>query len=222
MVDEFKDFYEEEGKVIRSDETNPDVIVRFKHMILPLIEKTNSTKILDVGSGDGYLVYALGTVGNLADGIDISPYRVNYAIQKYGEHFKVGSAYNIDAVDGQYQMVIASEVIEHLDDPDKAIQEFKRVTDRYILLTVPYKEKKVLDVCPHCLKMFCRSGHINYFDNEKIKELTQKHNLKIIGTKRVAYYPFINFPFPISYMVNFVLKLLDKTTYIAILCEVMK
>jgi ubiquinone/menaquinone biosynthesis C-methylase UbiE len=191
-------------------------------MILPLVEKTNATRILDGGAGDGFLVSELINIGNTAEGIDISPYRVNYANDKYGNHFKVGSVYNIDSADGQYDMVIASEVIEHLDDPDKAIQEFKRVTDRYILLTVPYKEKKVLDVCPHCLKMFCRSGHINYYDMPIIKALTQKHNLKIIGLKKVAYYPFINFPFPISHMVNFMLKLLDKTTYIAILCEVSK
>ena len=222
MVDEFKDFYEEEGKHIRSDETNPDVIVRFKHMILPLLEKTNVTKVLDVGCSDGYLVSQLRGIGNLANGIDISPFRINYANDKYGNYFKVGSAYNIESDDNSYQMVIASEVIEHLDDPDAAIREFKRVADRYILLTVPYKEKKVLDVCPHCLKMFCRSGHINYFDMDIIKELTSKHNLKIIGTKKVAYYPIINFPFPISHIVNFILKILDKTTYIAILCEVSK
>jgi len=36
---EYKKFYEEEGKIIRCDNTNKDTIIRFKHMIYPILPK---------------------------------------------------------------------------------------------------------------------------------------------------------------------------------------
>jgi len=217
-LNEFRRFYEEEGRFIRSDETNPDVVVRFKHMIFPILPR-KSKKILDAGCGDGYLVSQLRKRGFDAFGIDISRTRINHAIKKYGKFYEIGSVYNLKFKEGTFDTVIASEVIEHLEQPDNAIEEFKRVSKKFIIFTFPYKEKLVLEACPHCLKRFYRSGHIQYFDWNRIAKMMERHDLKILKVKKVAYYPFINFPLLIALIINEFLSLLDKTTYIGLLCQ---
>jgi len=214
---ELRKFYNEEAKFIRCDETNNDVVVRAKRMILPLLPK-EAIKILDTGCGDGYLVNQLRKKGLDAVGIDLSNERVSYARKRYGNHFGVSSIYELKFEDNYFDLSIASEVIEHLEDPAKALKELKRISKK-IILTFPYKEKLIKEVCPHCLKRFYRSGHIQYFDQERIEKLIKQNNLRIIKTKKVAYYPFINFPFLIAWMINKILEILDKTTYIGILCE---
>jgi len=49
MIDDlmnFIKFYEEEGKRIRIDETNKDVPVRYKHLILPLLPKKQKLSLM--------------------------------------------------------------------------------------------------------------------------------------------------------------------------------
>lgn len=215
---EFENYYEEEGKLVRLDETHPDVPVRFRRIILPLLPK-KAGKILDAGCGDGYLVNQLRKLGFDATGIDISKSRIDYAKRTYGDFYSIGSVYKTGFDDARFDIVIASEVIEHLDDPDRAIEELKRVSKDFIIFTVPYKEKPVKDVCPNCLKTFYMGGHIQYFDKERIAEMMRAHNLKIMRIRKVAYYPFINFPLPVAKMVNWVLSVLDKTTYIGVLAK---
>lgn len=215
---EFGEFYDEEGKVLRLDETHPDVPVRFRRIIHPLLPK-KSGEILDAGCGDGYLVSQLRKLGFGAVGIDLSKNRVDHAKKAYGDFYSVASIYETGFSDAKFDVVIASEVIEHLEDPDKAIEELKRVSRDYIILTMPYKERLIQDVCPHCLKTFFVSGHIQYFDKDRIENMMRAHNLKIIKMKKVAYYPFINFPLPVAKVVNWILAVLDKTTYIGILAK---
>jgi len=143
---------------------------------------------------------------------------MDYA-KKYGNYYTVGSIYKLKFKDKEFDTAIVSEVIEHLDNPDKAMEELKRISKKYIIITVPYKEKLIREVCPHCLNKFYRSGHIQYFDLKRIEEMINNHKLEIVKVKKIAYYPFINFPLPIAIIVNKILAMMDKTTYIAVLCE---
>ena len=71
--------------------------------------------ILEVGSGLGYLTYALNKSGRNVVGIDISDTAVQNARKRYGGSFvraEVGSYSETHA--GQYDFVIATEVIEHI------------------------------------------------------------------------------------------------------------
>ena len=214
----FTKFYEEEGKRIRTDETNKDVPVRFKHLILPLLPKKIKT-IIDVGSGDGYAVNKLREKNFSAHGIELSKERIKFAIKKYGNYYRQGNIYSTVFPENEFDVVIASEVIEHLDNPLKAIEELKRISKKYILLTFPYKEIPQQIVCPYCLKNFPSSGHIQYFDDERIKEIILKSNLKIIKTRKLTYFPFHIFPEFIAVVSNFTLGILKKNTYIGILCK---
>lgn len=75
-------------------------------------------KILEVGSGLGYMTYALLKAGYDATGMDISKVAVENAKALYGPHYQ-----NADLAEwsiqktGQFDMVLMAELIEHVPDP---------------------------------------------------------------------------------------------------------
>jgi SAM-dependent methyltransferase len=77
-----------------------------------------TARVLDVGSGLGYLTYALSRRGYLARGLDISSSAVDAAKVRFGDLFDVGSLDDHSASHpGEYDAVVACELIEHLEDP---------------------------------------------------------------------------------------------------------
>jgi ubiquinone/menaquinone biosynthesis C-methylase UbiE len=52
---------------------------------------------------------------------------------------KVGSIYDIPFKDRSFDLVICNEVLEHVDDPGKALSELERVTKKYCLISVPHE-----------------------------------------------------------------------------------
>jgi len=75
-------------------------------------------RILDVGAGDGVLTWVLD-----ADGIDNNEEAVRLA-QVRGSNVKLGSAYELS---GTYDSVVFSDVLEHLQYPERALTEVKKV-----------------------------------------------------------------------------------------------
>lgn len=76
-------------------------------------------RILDVGAGDGLITYLLR-----ADGIEYEEEAVKLA-QAIGVNVEQGDAYDLG--DRQYDAVTMFDVIEHFDEPEKALAEAHRV-----------------------------------------------------------------------------------------------
>ncbi len=47
------------------------------------------------------------------------------------------SLYELDRADASFDLVIVLEVLEHLDDPDRAMREIRRVARKWVVLSVP-------------------------------------------------------------------------------------
>ena len=56
-----------------------------------------------------------------------------------GIDFRVGTLYSLDFPDKAFDVVICSEVLEHLEKPEMALKELQRVTKSVLLLTVPHE-----------------------------------------------------------------------------------
>ena len=89
--------------------------------IAPL-EDLNS--IIDIGCGEGFIINCL----NRPDitGVDISKNALNIAKRKNPEcNFCTGSVYDLSFKKNSFDLVLATEVLEHLENPEKALQEIK-------------------------------------------------------------------------------------------------
>lgn len=74
-------------------------------------------RVLEVGCGMGYLTYAFHRAGFDALGVDVSSEAVRSATAVFGNHFRAGDALDADVTGDGYDVVVATELIEHLVDP---------------------------------------------------------------------------------------------------------
>lgn len=84
--------------------------------------------ILDMGCGEGTRLYKLITKKQKGIGVDISPYAIEKARRKYPElDFLVGDLENLPCENENYDLVYSAFVFEHLDEPEKVLEEALRV-----------------------------------------------------------------------------------------------
>lgn len=99
-----------------------------KH-VLPL-----KGKILEVGTGRGYMTLALAEAGYSITSIDNSKENQKAALlnAKYYNiedriNFKIDDACNLSFKDNSFDMLVCTFLMHHLKEPDKAVDEFLRV-----------------------------------------------------------------------------------------------
>ena len=93
-------------------------------------------RILDVGCGHGYIFEFCRSVGADAVGIDIQWKELKVPHRGY---FIVGDAQNLPLRDKSFDAIIAFELVEHLHNPEKSLEEFYRCLREggMLLLTTP-------------------------------------------------------------------------------------
>ncbi|MEO1590767.1 MAG: class I SAM-dependent methyltransferase [Cyanobacteria bacterium J06632_22] len=129
--------------------------------------------ILDAGCGDGYLLYAvhLRCPNSRLFGVDDNDLGVQLAQEKFIENncpakFQSASIYSLPFPDESFDVVLNADVIEHLDQPDAALQEMARVlkpNGRLLMSTPNRKPEGKWDIY-----------HVKEFNASEIDDLCQK------------------------------------------------
>lgn len=122
---------------------------------LKLKKGENFIKILDVGCNRGHDIFRMKrrfSNHNISFfGIDISPLDIEYAnkvVVKNGIkncRFIVGDAEHTNFDDGSFDIVICSEVLEHIPQPERVLREIHRILKNQgiAIITTPNAENKV-------------------------------------------------------------------------------
>jgi 2-polyprenyl-3-methyl-5-hydroxy-6-metoxy-1,4-benzoquinol methylase len=112
-------------------------------------------KVLDVGCGNGNISLFLGQKGYNVKGIDISADAIKVAKERNPyEHveFEVRPAEELRDNGERYKAVVCSEVLEHLDEPNKLVDVLYDILDDdgILVVTVPngYGPREVLMTKP--------------------------------------------------------------------------
>lgn len=97
--------------------------------------------ILEVGCGYGYLTYSINALGHNIEGIDISRAAIQYASLHFGDYYKVATL-NDYKTDKKFDLIIATELIEHLIDPAEFIRLCANLLNTHgkIILTTRNKD----------------------------------------------------------------------------------
>jgi 2-polyprenyl-6-hydroxyphenyl methylase/3-demethylubiquinone-9 3-methyltransferase len=88
------------------------------------------SRVLDLGSGGGFLSAALSDAGYRVIGIDPSLYALQDATARVRGHFATAVGESLPFSDGRFDAVVASEVLEHVDNVPAVLSEIGRVLRR--------------------------------------------------------------------------------------------
>ena len=96
--------------------------------------------VLDIGTGTGSNLRMLREEGyRNVTGIDLNPLAIRYCLSKGFTSVLAGDATSLPFAEGQFDIVLATDTIEHIDDDRKALQEIHRilVPGGYAMIVVP-------------------------------------------------------------------------------------
>lgn len=94
--------------------------------------------IVDVGCGTGATAAQLRQYGTVI-GVDISPIALSWSRQRGLHNLLLATAERLPFVHESVDVIIATDILEHLDDDVAVLKEFYRVLKRggYVVITVP-------------------------------------------------------------------------------------
>jgi len=134
---------------------------------------SNPTSVLDVGAGSAWVAKHFNNTSVNVISLDLSKRNVEKAKSIFtGTNHSpiVADSFNLPFASNSLEIVIASEIIEHVLDPQKFIYELFRVVKPggKLIVTTPYKEKLRYYLCIHCNQKTPVHAHIHSFDENKL------------------------------------------------------
>lgn len=118
---------------------------RFRERIVREVVRLAPANVLDVGCGEGVVIGWLAEAlpGARITGVDARRDALEELRRRLGDDPRVraveGDVYRLPFGEREFDLVISTEVVEHLDDPVAALREMARVCGASLLVTVPHE-----------------------------------------------------------------------------------
>jgi SAM-dependent methyltransferase len=137
-------------------------------------------RVLNIGIGAGGVERLLAAQGWRVSSLDPGEQAVA-AMAGAGFDAHCGWAQDMPFGDGRFDVVVASEVLEHIERATRleVLREVRRVLapGGWFIGSVPWREHlpDLEVICPDCGKVFHRWGHVDSFDLEPLREELAPH-----------------------------------------------
>ena len=156
-----------------------------RRIIMRMIQGLEFSTVLDAGCGVGTLIAALMQRYPQVQytGTDISREGIERGKQKVGSaNFQVLNLEK-ESLKKTFDLVLCIDVIEHIENDVKAIQQLKQMTKKHLLLVVPtgplFEQERI------------SVGHVHGFSVKEVEEKLQHAGFSI--TKKISWgFPFYN------------------------------
>ena len=184
------DYFEERTKATAHEER------RVREYLISKVPKSVSS-ILDVGCGRAWVAEKFIQKGVKVVSLDISLTNPLKAIKKYPAKNHIGvvaDSFTLPFPEESFDCVIASEIIEHVNDPKKFVAELLRVVKKKgsLIISTPYKEKIQYYLCIHCNQVTPVHAHIHSFDENKLRSYIYEERFDYsyftFGNKALTYF----------------------------------
>jgi ubiquinone/menaquinone biosynthesis C-methylase UbiE len=171
------------------------LINNFFSSLISLIKPLRADSILDAGCGEGFTMNKL-LENNLAkkiEGIEYSNESVNFGKKLFPNlAIKQANIYELPYKDNAFDLIMCTEVLEHLEKPARALEEMLRVSKKYLVISVPNEPFFMLSNFLRG-KNLSRLGndieHINHWNYPSFRKYLIKNGIKI---KKILFpYPWM-------------------------------
>jgi 2-polyprenyl-3-methyl-5-hydroxy-6-metoxy-1,4-benzoquinol methylase len=117
------------------------LIERFYARVAEIVEPLRPASVLDAGCGEGETIARLRPLlGERIAAVDISAEAVEFTAARLPNvAVSRESVLDLPFADGEFDLVLCLEVLEHLDDPRAAAAELARVGSGRVVISVPHE-----------------------------------------------------------------------------------
>ena len=155
----------------------------FERSLDELLDRAEPASLLDVGCGEGVLAqrFARRLPSRRVVGVDLQEDSIQAG---WSEHEAPNLSYRtldegaLPFADGEFAMVSAIEVLEHLPDPQRTLREMSRCAQRHLLVSVPREPLwRALNVArgAYWSDLGNTPGHLNHWSRRSFIELLCGH-----------------------------------------------
>lgn len=165
------------------------LLANFYRESFKMLRSINPESILDVGAGEGFTLNKLEQegIGKNLEGIEYMEEAIELGKKLYPNvKIKKGDIYKLPYKDNSFDVIICTEVLEHLDRPDEALTELKRVTKKYLLLSVPNEPYFTIQRFlrgKNIKRLGAHPEHLQWWTHEAFLRFLKQNKLKIIDKK---------------------------------------
>jgi SAM-dependent methyltransferase len=154
--------------------TNPVVrrlMSGFQRTLDELFAEAAPESVLDIGCGEGVLTEqwakALGSGRVVGTDLEDPKLEAEWATRRRPNlQFEVMPVESLSFADDEFDLVAATEVLEHVDHPEAAVAEMARVARRWLLVSVPHEPLwRALNVArgAYLRELGNTPGHLNHW-----------------------------------------------------------
>jgi 2-polyprenyl-3-methyl-5-hydroxy-6-metoxy-1,4-benzoquinol methylase len=164
----------------------------FYRSLLDLVARSGCKQIHEVGCGEGHLTVLLAKAGYQVHGSDFSEKALNEARALCEKENVRVPLTRFDFLKGAIEeeqcsdLIVCCEVLEHLENPQQALQRLARLTKNKIILSVPCEP--VWSFLNLCRGRYLRSmgntpGHVQRFSKQGfLKEISHYFDIEAVRT----------------------------------------
>ena len=118
------------------------LVAGFLSALQELVRQSGAREIHEVGCGEGYLTTLLAKQGCRIRGSDLSPAAIAEARRRAAAlgldiPFAIADIYDLERGRDSAELVLCCEVLEHLPDPQRALERLHEITARHLIVSVP-------------------------------------------------------------------------------------
>lgn len=149
------------------------VLARYLGRMAQHVRALQPASVLDAGCGEGYVYRGLRARGVQAawEGVDASEGAVRFAAARNPEcRWSVGDLRQMRQASGSAELVLCSQVLEHISQPELVRDELARVSARWLLISVPL-EPLFRSICALTVATGIGQdpGHVNFWSPRRFR-----------------------------------------------------
>ncbi len=201
-------FFWTEDRILQSFYTRYYLFKNIKN----LIEKFKLRSILDIGCGPAYnLMKILYPLCNEIYGID-QPRIINFCKKRYGiTTFYADDIENSTLnINKNFDLIICTDVIEHLLNPDKLIDYIKKFShsNTFLIITTPERDILRGKNCNFCPK----PSHIREWNKYEFNKYLKSNGFRILYNNIIESFRILIYPKkPLNEIISDLSSLINKT-----------
>jgi 2-polyprenyl-3-methyl-5-hydroxy-6-metoxy-1,4-benzoquinol methylase len=155
----------------------------FQRALEELVDRADPSSLLDVGCGEGVLVHRLATLlePRRVVGVDLEEESIQAGWAAHHApnlEYRTAEAGSLPFAAGEFDMVCAIEVLEHVPDPGRTLGEMRRCAGRHLLVSVPREPLwRALNMArgAYWAQLGNTPGHLNHWSRRGFVQLLAQH-----------------------------------------------